>query len=168
MKNTVLIIMFCILLGTTGCENEDKKKRVVDKLNEDIKMESLVYDGLIFSITDGKKDGCIPVQLSVYDNGIYELHIAYASCRTGENCTAMLKYTKKETGSYHYDVLKIIQASTNIEDVSLSMNSLAEYEIFTGKGETYIIQNGTINPYLEEFLKQIHVDLKACAEPDYY
>ena len=128
---------------------------------------------VIFTIEIGNKS-CVPVNLALYKDGTYELFTEYKTCRPGNNCNSMLKYTKSIKGIFGYDVIKIIE-DDNIEvDKSYSMDNLPEYEIYMGNsyvekgyGYYYTIEKGHTNKYLEEFLKEIDVDLKICAEPRY-
>ena len=128
---------------------------------------------LIFSINSGDKS-CVPVKLAVYEDGTYELFTTYETCRPGENCTMKLTYTKSIKGKYDHDVMKIFK-DKNIEmDKSHSMDNLPEYEIYMSDkyvqkdyGYYYTIEKNTTNSYLDDFLKQIDVNLNLCANPEY-
>ncbi len=150
-----------------GCKKDEKQENNANKSYGDINMETLVNNGLIFSITTGKMKNCVPIQLSVYENGKYIVHTAYKTAKDGEIQTSMLQYSKSIEGKYDYDVLKIIKASANVENITIP-DSLFEYEIYTGIGQRFIVESGVTNKYLEEFLEQINVDLNVCAEKDYY
>lgn len=154
-------ILFCstFILSITAC------KEKVSELNLDVTLDDLIYEGRIFSINKVKK--CVPVELVVYEGGKYILYTAHKSCRPFENCTMMLEYSKEIEGTYDYDVLKIIQASVDADDKSYDMSNLPEYEIMSGKGRRYVIEKGTVNKYLDEFLEQIDVNLNKCSNPDY-
>ena len=122
---------------------------------------------LLFSISYKKID-CIPISLSVYDDGVYELYTHYEACRFGEVCDDILKYSKKDTGKYDYDVMKIINSSTIADNMTFTNEKLPEYEMYTGNGElVYMLVTDSKNESLNEFLKNIKVNLKVCATPDY-
>lgn len=120
---------------------------------------------LLFSIS--KIMDCVPVSLSVFDNGRYELSTSYAECFPGKTCTMMLKYTKFESGKYDYDVLKIIDDSINNDSGTAPI-----YEILIGdsilEGYDEYQYEISANKYLDEFLESIGVNLDACAKPDYF
>lgn len=155
----------------------------IDNINEDdicknypkeIGTDILENHGeVLISIHVGNKD-YVPVSLSLYDDGTYELFTAYESCRPGRICTSMLKYTKSVKGTYKYDVEKIIKASVNADNKSYDMSNLPEYEIYLG--DKYIkkydslmftVEKGKKNKYLNELLDMIDVDLDKCAKPEY-
>lgn len=128
---------------------------------------------VLISIHVGNKD-YVPVSLSLYDDGTYELFTAYESCRPGRICTSMLKYTKSVKGTYKYDVEKIIKASINADNKSYDMSNLPEYEIYLGDkymskydSLMFTVEKGKKNKYLNELLDIIDVDLDKCAKPDY-
>lgn len=135
---------------------------------EVIRKENIVADnGLLFSISWTKSD-CIPIQLNVYDNGKYELYTSYKACGFTESCNSMLKYTKKESGIYDYDVMKIINNSIIADNMTFTNDNRSEFEIYTGNSEkVYMLITNSNNKYLEEFLRQIDVNLKTCANHDY-
>ena len=128
---------------------------------------------VLISIHVGNKD-YVPVSLSLYDDGTYELFTAYESCRPGRICTSMLKYTKSVKGTYKYDVEKIIKASVNADSKSYDMSNLPEYEIYLGDkymskydSLMFTVEKGKKNKYLNELLDMIDVDLDKCAKPEY-
>lgn len=128
---------------------------------------------LLINITIGSNQ-YIPVSLSVFDDGTYELYTAYKDCKPGRPCNAMLKYTKSIKGKYDYDIDNIIKESTNANDKTFPMDNLPEYEIYLGekyinKYDTlsFVVEKGKKNKYLDEFLKLIDVDLSKCAKPEY-
>lgn len=129
-----------------------------------LELEDVVdTDGLMFSIIQKDKD-CTPVKLNVYSDGKYKLLTTYEACKPGSTCAMMLMYTKEETGSYNYDVLKILNHSKKVESYSSSYTP--KYEIYTGKeNQRYI--TGSNNEYLEDFLKSINIDLNKCAKKEY-
>lgn len=148
-------------LDDFGIEYIKEEKEVITK--EDI----IAENGLLFSIR-WDTSNCIPIQLSVYDNGKYELYTSYKACKSNGICNLMLEYTKKETGIYNYDVMKIINNSIIADDMSFTNVNRPEVEIYTGNGEKiYHLITDSHNEYLNEFLKQIDVNLKTCAQPDY-
>jgi len=135
--------------------------------NEIVKDDIIGEDGLLFSIA-WKKLNCVPVQLSIYDNGEYELYTSYEGCNSNEGCNLMLVYTEKKSGIYNYDVMKIINNSIIADNMTFTNENRPEYEIYTGNGEkVYMLITDSNNKYLDEFLKQIDVNLKTCAKPDY-
>lgn len=128
---------------------------------------------VLISIHVGNKD-YVPVSLSLYDDGTYELFTAYESCRPGRICTSILKYTKSVKGTYKYDLEKIIKASVNADNKSYDMSNLLEYEIYLGDkymnkydSLMFTVEKGKKNKYLNELLDMIDVDLDKCAKPDY-
>lgn len=42
-------------------------------------------------------------------------------------CTDMLQYSKSMKGNYNYDIIKIIEESTNTNNKSYAMNHLPKY-----------------------------------------
>lgn len=167
MKKTILTVLLLgmIMLGITGCG------KLNNKLGGDAPLTN--YSEKTFTITIGNKN-CIPVQLTLYEDGTYELFTAYESCRPGQTCNSMLKYTKSLKGKYDYDIMKILEDDSIEVDKSHSMDNLPEYEIYMGNyyiengyGYYYTIEKGKTNKYLNEFLQNINVDLKICAEPEY-
>lgn len=149
--------------------NEKKVNEYYAKVTEssNLKIEDIVdNNGLLFTINNRRK--CVPVQLSVYKNNKYILYNAYEACKPNENCNSMLKYTKKKEGVYDFDVIKIIQNSTIADNMQFTNEFFPEYEIYTGNGEfVYNLITDKNNKYLNEFLKQIDVDLSTCATPEY-
>lgn len=128
---------------------------------EDIKNE----EGILFSISY-KKSKCVPVSLTVYDQGKYELYNTYEACKPGEYCNDSLKYTDKLTGKYDYDVMSIIKNSKNAD--YMTFETPAEYEIYTGKSDyIHMMITDSNNEALKEFLKSININLQTCATPDY-
>lgn len=120
------------------------------------------------------KRSYVPIMLSVYDDGTYELFTSYASCKPGRVCTSMLKYTKSIKGIYNYDIEKILNASTNADGMSFDMSKLPVYEIYLGEeymkkydSLIFVVEDSKKNQYLDEFLNSINVDLNKCAKPDY-
>ncbi len=137
---------------------------------KDLNKEDIIGDsGFLFSINWGdNKTDCIPIQLNVFDDGSYTLYNSYESCPPYTTCNAMLKYSKSVTGTYNYDVLKIIQSSVIADDMTFTNTNLPEYEIHLGNQEkVYYLITDKNNAYLDEFLKQIDVNLKKCVETDY-
>ena len=123
----------------------------------------------LFSINWGNnKTDCIPIQLNVFDDGSYTLYTSYEACPPNATCNLMLKYSDAITGTYNYDVIKILQNSVIADDITFTNKNLPEYEIYPGNQAiySYLITDKT-NAYLDEFLKQIDVDLKQCATKDY-
>lgn len=156
IKNVILIT--ALLLSATSCSN----------IEENLGTEPLKnHPKTIFTIEIGSKD-CVPVQLAVYEEGKYELFTAYETCRPNEACTDMLKYTRTLKGNYEYDVSKIIENSVDAQDKTYSMDNLPEYEIYVGEEHHYYtIEKGQTNQYLNEFLKQLNIDLDTCAKKDF-
>lgn len=155
----------------------------IDNINEDVICKNYPkeigtdilenHGEVLISIHVGNKD-YVPVSLSLYDDGTYELFTAYESCRPGRICTSMLKYTKSVKGTYKYDVEKIIKASVNTDNKSYDMSNLPEYEIYLGDkymkkydSLMFTVEKGRKNKYLNELLDMLDVDLDKCAKPDY-
>lgn len=162
-----------VVLFESTLENIDISDRCIN-YPEEIGDEILESHGdLLISIHTGNKD-YVPVTLSIYDDGKYELFTAYESCRPGRMCTSILKYSKSIKGIYNYDIEKILEFSTNADDKSYDMNNLPEYEIYLGDkyrekydSLMFTIEKNNKNKYLDEFLKKIDVDLSKCAKPEY-
>lgn len=155
-------------------DNVDDSKKCVNYPDElgDKLLET--HGDLLINIEIESMD-FIPVSLSVYDDGTYELYTAYQECEPGRMCTMMLKYTKSVKGTYNYDIQKIIEEVSNSERfMGHSSNNSYRYEI--GLGEKYIevydtltfsVERGINSFYLDEFLHSINVDLTKCAKPEY-
>lgn len=167
MKKTILIILICgfMILGITGCGKAN------NKLGGDTPLTN--HSEKTFTIRMVNKS-CIPVQLTLYDDGNYELFTTYESCRPGQLCNDMLKYTKSIKGKYDYDIMKILEDDSIEVDKSHSMDNLPEYEIYMGNyyvengyGYYYTVEKGKVNKYLDELLESLNVDLSICAEPEY-
>lgn len=159
MKKTILTILLCgnMVIGIAGCVNYDKAlgNAPLTKHAEPL-----------FTIITGNKV-CVPVQLTVYEDGNYELFTEYKTCRPNQSCNSMLKYSKSIKGIYTYDVRRILDNSVDANSKSYSMDNLPEYELYDKDGHYYTIEKGQTNEYLDEFLKEINVDLKVCANPYY-
>lgn len=130
---------------------------------KDLKIDEIVSeDGLLFSIVRNNPK-CNPVKLEVYNDGNYKLYTAIEACKAGQTCTMMLKYTKMKSGTYDYNVLDILNHSKNVETFATFYPY--NYEITVGKdNKKYITAN---NEYLNEFLKNIEVNLNVCVKKDY-
>lgn len=131
------------------------------------------HGDLLINIRIGNKQ-YISVSLNVYDDGTYELFTSYLACKSGRVCNTSLIYSKSIKGTYDYDIIKILEASTNANDKTYAMNNLPEYEIYLGERLiekydtlTFTVENGKKNKYLDEFLSSINADLSNCAMPDY-
>lgn len=166
MKRKFFLFLACglFLIMFTGCGKKSK-------LGGDTSISN--HQEIILTISMGNKT-CVPVQISVYEDGTYEYFTAYQACKPGETCDMMLKYTKSVKGKTNYDVLKIIKEDGVLMDASHSMDHLPLYEIYMGNsyvekgyGYYYSIEKDQINQSLEEFLQEIQVNLKVCAEPEY-
>ena len=146
-------------------ELEEEKEYAKHLTKEDIVSD----DGFLFAINWGNnKTDCIPIQLDVFADGRYTLYTSYEDCPPNSTCNAMLKYNEAVGGTYDYDVMKIIQNSVIADDMTFTNENLPEYEIYPGNQEkVYHLITDKNNGYLDEFLKQIDVNLKKCAEPDY-
>ena len=146
-------------------ELEEEKEYAKHLTKEDIVSD----DGFLFAINWGNnKTDCIPIQLDVFADGRYTLYTSYEDCPPNSTCNAMLKYNEAVGGTYDYDVMKIIQNSVIADDMTFTNENLPEYEIYPGnQKKVYHLITDKNNGYLDEFLKQIDVNLKKCAEPDY-
>ena len=146
-------------------ELEEEKEYAKHLTKEDIVSD----DGFLFAINWGNnKTDCIPIQLDVFADGRYTLYTSYEDCPPNSTCNAMLKYNEAVGGTYDYDVMKIIQNSVIADDMTFTNENLPEYEIYPGNQEkVYYLITDKNNAYLDEFLKQVDVNLKKCAEPDY-
>lgn len=160
MKNKYLfgLLLLIISLFITGCEDD-----IYSGASEPLENPGDV----IFTISL-KNSACIPVQLTVYEAGTYELFTEYEACRSNQNCNSMLVYTKSVKGSYSYDVMKILD-ETNNDFADLSDTTY--YELYVG--DKYV-EEGYEYSYvllssesLDDFLSEISVKLNACAKADY-
>ena len=163
----ILFILVCsfMILNLTGCGNKYKGQGT-ELLKE--------HGDVALHIDSGNKGNCVKVTLVLYEDNQYELFTDYKECRPWQTCTEELRYTKSIKGTYNYDVIKIIEASTNANDKSYSMEDLPEYELYLGekyvqKYDTamFVVEKGQVNNYLDELLEQLDVDLNSCANPDY-
>lgn len=106
----------------------DNKNRCTDYPSF-IGTDKLVNHGsLLMSVRVGNKQ-YVPVVLSLYDDGVYEVFTAYEDCRPGKICNAMLKYTKSIKGEYNYDISKILDVSTNANDMSYQYEGYNTYSM---------------------------------------
>lgn len=167
MKKTILTILLygVFAIGITGCEKSN------NKLGGDTPLTN--YSEQVITISSGNKS-CIPVKLTLYGDETYELFTAYESCKPGNFCTDILKYTRSIKGKYNYDITKIFRDDNIETDKSHLMDNQLEYEIYMGnyyvqKGYEYyyVINKEKTNKYLDELLQSINVNLKVCAEPEY-
>lgn len=155
----------------------------IDKVNDTYKCVDYYKDlgdeildnnsKILLSIHVGNKQ-YVPVSLTLYEDGTYQLFTAYHSCKPGKVCNSMLSYSKSLKGKYSYDVEKILKASTNADNMSFDMDHLPEYEIYLGddlikKYNTlsFVVEHNKQNKYLNELLESINIDLSKCAKPDY-
>lgn len=167
MKKKILtnFLILILLIVVSGCSGENNKHE------EDIPLTKEPAD-IVFTISK-KQNDCIPVEITVYKDGTYELFTAYETCKEDEVCASMLKYTKSTKGKYDFDVMKIIDNSKNTNDMIDINDNLIDYEIYMGSSyieegynNLYIIEKEQTNKYLDEFLKEINVNLNKCAQPE--
>ena len=163
----ILFILVCsfMILNLTGCGNKYKGQGT-ELLKE--------HGDVALHIDSGNKGNCVKVTLVLYEDHQYELFTDYKECRPWQTCTEELRYTKSIKGTYNYDVIKIIEASTNANDKSYTKDNLPEYELYLGekyvqKYDTamFVVEKDQTNNYLDELLEQLDVDLNSCANPDY-
>lgn len=150
------------LLGKKIYDNVIVNVKVNDLKKDDIINEE---ENLLFSINWMDRD-CIPIQLTFYDNNKYILCTHYEECSPKETCNMMLVYTKYDEGVYDYDVMKIIQNSRDADNLTFTNDNRPDYEIYAGKDQHMYVAYDS-NQYLKELLKEINIDLKQCAKPDY-
>ena len=164
MKKIITILVCGIMLiGITGCGSDEL---ISDEPIEEKETDVLGEHGeVMLTVHRGNKD-CVQVSLSLYDDGNYELFTAYEMVNNDESQNMMLQYSKSIKGTYNYDINKILENSVDANDKSYSMDDLPEYELYTGDGHYYTVEKGQTNESLNEFLKQINVNLDACAEAD--
>ena len=162
MKNKYLfgLLLLIISLFITGCEDG-----IYSGASEPLENPGDV----IFTISL-KNSACIPVQLTVYEDGTYELFTEYEACRSNQNCNSMLVYTKSVKGSYSYDVMKILEEVNDYDNFDEKSNT-SYYELYVGdkyieKGYEYyyVFPN---NESLDELLSEINIMLNACAKAKY-
>lgn len=162
-----------LVVFESALDNIDIEDKCVNYPN-DIGTDILEHHGdVLISIHVGNKS-YVPVSLTLYDDGTYELFTSYLTCKPGRVCTSILKYSKSIKGTYNYDIEKILKASTNANDKSYSMDNLPKYEIYLGEkymkkydSLMFTVEKGKKNKYLDEFLELINVDLSKCAKPEY-
>ena len=114
--------------------------------------------------------GCVPVRISFYDDGVYELFNEYETCKPGTDCGAVLTFTKSINGKYKYDLNKIIEKSNS--NPSFEVDNMPIYEIYPGEGyegENYYftINQNDNHEELDELLNKINVNLDECAKANY-
>lgn len=167
MKKNLFIFLICMfmLFGLTACGK--KRNLGGDEILKD-------HQEMVMSISAGNKS-CVPVELSIYKDGTYELFTAYKACRPGEACINMLEYSKSIKGKTDFDVLEIVKEDGIEVDKAHAMDNLPEYEIYMGNsyveqgyGYYYTVEKGTTNKALEKLLNELNVDLSICAEPEYF
>lgn len=161
-----------LVMFTTGSKLSIKNKctNSYNKLASDILKE---HGNLLMSINVGNKS-YVPISLSLYDDGTYELFTAYESCMPNRNCNMILKYTKSIKGNYNYDLEKILNESKNANNLSFDMDNLPEYEITLGESLinkyntlSFVVEKNKNNKYLDELLNIIDIDLNKCANVEY-
>ncbi len=148
-------------------EVQEKMNSYYSYLNYDmskITLEDISYHNILFNVRIGNKE-CIPVELSVFNNNRYILYTDYRACPKGQMCTSMLVYTKKESGTYNFNVIDIIRHSRDANLLSFTSDNLPKYDIYGGNGHHFVSDDD--NKYLTDFLKSIKVNLDKCATPDY-
>lgn len=153
MKKKILVLITISIFFITGCNKSEKE---------------------IFHINMYRTD-CVPIRLTVYNNGKYELFNSFNGCIPGEECNDNeIDYIKSNEGKYDYDVLKIIENSTDATNKTYDNFNYPIYEIHMGEeyvkdgySAYYTIEDETNNKYLNEFLESIELDLNACAEGVY-
>lgn len=153
-----------ILNYNSKLSNEKKVNTYYAKITNPKKLtkRDIMDDNKLLFTINKKNKKCTPVSLNVYDGGKYVLYTGYKACK-GKNCNDKLEYTKKKTGKYDYDVIKIIKNSKNAD--LLSAKEIEDYEIYTGKSDiVYMMTTDKDNKYLKAFLKNIKVDLDECAK----
>lgn len=184
MKKILLIILLSgiMIIGVAGCGNSKKviKDSPLNDLEDYEPLSTELFgdeplsdnSNLLLFVRNGSKSSCINVELAVYSDGRYQLFTAYEGCKSSV-CNTILKYTRSLKGTTDYDISKIMKDDSIVVNKPHTMDNLPEYEIFlynndfSLEAENYTIEKGTTNKYLEEFLKEINVDLKTCAQPDY-
>ena len=167
MKKTILTILLCgvMVVGISGCGSTKNKLGGDEPLSD--------HAETILPISMGN-ESCVPIYLNLYADGNYELFTAYEDCKPLETCNLALKYTKSIKGTYNYDLKKIIENSVSANDITSSDNDSFDYEMIVGNPYIeegyhykYVVKKGQNNKYLEEFLKDINVNLKQCDNSEY-
>lgn len=169
MKKEIIcvIILLALIVGILLYYNREKaeEEKAVKQEKKNSVEPYTNSDGLVFSISSGTND-CVPVKLSVYEDGRYELVNSYKYPEGVNDVNYILVYNEpSKSGKSSYDVVKILKNSTNTEDESYDTSVTSEYEIYTGNGEYYVTDSN--NKYLEEYLDSIDVNLDVCAEKEY-
>ena len=156
----IVILGLCGVLLLTGCGKKENKK-TSDVLNE--------HGKTIITISAANK-GCVPVRISFYDDGVYELFNEYETCKPDTDCDAVLTFTKSVHGNYEYDLNKIIEKSNSTP--TFDAENMPLYEIYPGEGFEgesyyYTINQNDAHEELDELLKKINVNLDECAKANY-
>ena len=153
----VIGLILCIIL-TVGCEKNYSDETLKEHGKE------------IMNISYSNKS-CVPVRLSFYDDGVYELFTEYETCDPeSKDCNAVLKYIKSVHGKYDYDVKKIIENARKEPEFSPDNSPIIEIypkEGYDGDGYYYTINQNDDKKDLDEVLKQINVNLDECAKANY-
>ena len=149
----ILIVIGIIYASVLAQEHYNHKKE--EPLLESINLEEITGEnGLVFKIerSDVYSD-CNSVFLAVYDDGTYQLTTT-ERIQSGEIVHPVLIYEEPITGTYTY----------NIEEIFLNLKQTSKkyYVITTGTNEIYTTDKA--NEKLNEFLKEIDVDLDACLQ----
>lgn len=116
-------------------------------------------NGLLFSVVLNTKDrDCVPVKLSIYDDGKYEFRNSFKYAL--EDDTSNPIYDDAYAIDHvDYDALKII--SKSVHEDKVEDDSTYAYKIVTGKGDVYYANDD--NEYLMEYLNKINFTLADCA-----
>lgn len=167
MKKRILIIVLCITVisGIVIYLNMGNHLGGDDPLKD--------HANIVFSISQVRKKR-IPVKLTLYEDGTYELFTAYFEPLPWQVSNLMLTYTKSIKGKYDYDILKILEDDSIKIDEYHETGDISAYDIYMGASYIengydihYIIEKGKTNKYLDELLDQIDINLNLYANADY-
>lgn len=110
---------------------------------------------------------CVPVELTLYDDGTYELATEYRECGPTEDCLYPHLYTKSIKGTYDFDLAKILDYSTPESKYKTNMKIKYRIKVWNylrnDYEPQYIIEKGKRNKYLSDLSKQININLNQCA-----
>ncbi len=129
--------------------------------DENIELQEPEDDNGILLIIERGDKKCIPVRLELYNNKTYKLYTHYKACKPFETCASITQYSSELTGSFDYDISKIIKNSRIYNNEKYP----PKYILYSANGEKYIA--GKNNNNIEDFFNSIDINMNKCAKKDY-